>query len=323
MKARPTRIALTLGDPAGIGPEIVQKALLRPGHWQNAELLVVGPEACRPADLLDGWQGVPGYAGFLATEGPTQWSLGKAQAACGAAALAALRTAAQLAQSGQADALVTAPVCKEALHMAGEHVEGQTELLGRWDQAERCEMIGISGDLRVMLHTRHIGLKDALAAISTDGIEAQLHLFHETLQNIGIEAPRLALAGLNPHAGEGGLFGDEEARLLEPALERVRAAGLAVDGPCPPDTVFLQGHMGRYDGILALYHDQAFIPLKLLSAGRGLTLLAGLSYLRVSPVHGTAFDIAGQGLADENNLLAALGAATHWGARRAGLLPAE
>jgi len=294
----------------------VRKALVRPGRWQNAELLVIGPESQRPEGLRDGWQGVPGHAGFCATPGPDRFEMGKAQRSCGEAALAALWKGAELAKSGEAHALVTAPVCKEALHLAGEKVEGQTELLARFDGAQRYEMVGLAGPLRVMLLTRHMALAAALAALDTDAIVWHLELFHETLQSIGIPAPRLALAGLNPHAGEGGLFGDEEARILAPALERVRAAGLHVTGPQPPDTVFLDGFHGKFDGILALYHDQAFIPLKLMSQGRGLTLLAGLSFLRVSPVHGTAFDIAGQGIADETNLLAALEAGALWGAAR-------
>ncbi len=316
MQTPPVRVAVTLGDPAGIGPEIVKKALVRPGRWQSAELLIIGPEALRPEGLRDGWQGVCGHAGYMPTDGPKNWEMGKASAACGTAALAALQKGAELAKSGEAHSLVTAPVCKEALHLAGEKVEGQTEWLARFDGATRYEMLGLSGSLRVMLLTRHMALRQALDAIEPDSLVWHLELLQETLRQIGIENPKLALAGLNPHASEGGLFGDEEARLLLPALERVRAQGLQVTGPQPADTVFLECHEGKFDGILALYHDQAFIPLKLLSKGRGLTLVAGLSFLRISPVHGTAFDIAGQGRADENNMLAALQAGTEWGRRK-------
>ncbi|MCA9000776.1 MAG: 4-hydroxythreonine-4-phosphate dehydrogenase PdxA [Planctomycetes bacterium] len=288
-------IALTMGDPAGIGPEIVTKALARPDLRERMGILVIGVEAARPPGLVDGYPEKLGQAGFVELHGPDAWEMGKAQASCGMAALGALQVGADMARRGDVHALVTAPVCKEALHLAGEAVEGQTELLARWDGAERYEMVAVAGNLRVMLLTRHMALRDALNAIEPESIEWHLELFDRTLRSIGIQEPRLALAGLNPHAGEGGLFGDEEARLLQPALDAVRRRGLRVSGPHPPDTVFLDGRNGKHDGVLALYHDQAFIPLKLLSEGRGVTMIAGLSYLRVSPVHGTAFDIAGRG----------------------------
>ena len=167
--------------------------------------------------------------------------------------------------------------------------------------------------LRVALVTTHLPLRQVADAIQKDQLESIVRILHHSLQStFGIARPMITVCGLNPHAGEGGLFGDEEARLLQPALEEVHARGFDVAGPCPPDTVFLDASEGKHDGVLALYHDQAFIPLKLMSKGRGVTLLAGLSYLRISPVHGTAFDIAGQGIADESNLIAALEMAAEW-----------
>ena len=312
MKPQRPYIALTMGDPAGIGPEVVTKALARTDLRERMGLLVIGLEAARPEGLVDGFPEHPGQAGFVEVAGAKTWEMGKAQEACGLAALSALEVGADMAKRGDVQALVTAPVCKEALHMAGEKVEGQTELLARWDGTERYEMVAVAGDMRVMLLTRHMALREAIASISTDSIGWHLDLFHETLRSIGIEHPHIAMAGLNPHAGEGGLFGNEESRILQPAIEAARARGQHISGPHSPDMVFLDASQGKNDGVLALYHDQAFIPLKLLSKGRGVTLIAGLSYLRVSPVHGTAFDIAGQGIADETNLVAALERAATW-----------
>ena len=303
-------IALTVGDPSGIGPELVRAALCDAALREEVRLVVIGPVAERPSD------GPP-----LARElGPREqqesvwipvptsdrWVLGRAQRASGRLALAALAIGAELAKSGRVDALVTAPVCKEALHMAGERVEGQTELLARWAGVTRYQMVGISGELRVMLLTRHMPLRSAIEAVKTPLVVEHLRLFDESLRQLGLARPRIALAGLNPHAGEAGLLGCEEGDVLAPAVELVRAEGLDVTGPLSPDTVFLQASEGAYDGVLALYHDQAFIPLKLLSAGRGLTWIAGLPYLRLSPVHGTAFDIAGKGIARSENLIHAI-----------------
>jgi 4-hydroxythreonine-4-phosphate dehydrogenase len=162
------------------------------------------------------------------------------------------------------------------------------------------------------LLTRHVPLRDALRSIVPERVRARLHLLDRGLRRLGIEAPRLALAGLNPHAGENGLLGSEEKEILEPAVREAREDGLDVRGPLSPDTVFLRAAQGEFDGVLALYHDQAFIPVKLHAPGEGLTVLLGLPYLRVSPAHGTAFDIAGKGVADPKNLIAALEAAARW-----------
>jgi 4-hydroxythreonine-4-phosphate dehydrogenase len=232
--------------------------------------------------------------------------MGRIQAACGRAAIAALRAGHDLAMDRQVDALVTCPVSKSALHLAGEIVEGQTELLGRWAGVERIEMLAIAGRLRVMLLTRHMPLRIALEHVTRERVIDRLELLEDCLRRIGIEAPRIALAGLNPHAGEGGILGTEDEEILRPAVEVLRRRGLDVVGPRSPDTVFLQASRGEFDGVLALYHDQAFIPIKLLSQDTGVTVLAGLPYLRVSPVHGTAFDIAGRGTASHENLVVAI-----------------
>jgi 4-hydroxythreonine-4-phosphate dehydrogenase len=297
-----------VGDPAGVGPEIAIAALADARVRESVRLTVVGPAKLRPREVPEGIAGPE--RGWVAspTDGP--WEIGRAQRSSGAAALAALRAGVELATSGAVDALVTGPVSKEALHLAGERVEGQTELLARWAGVERHEMV-----VRVMLATRHMPLAAAIASLSTDGIAWRLELFDRTLRDLGIVSPRLALAGLNPHAGEKGLLGSEEEEILAPALRALASRGLAVAGPLSPDSVFLRASRGEFDGVLALYHDQAFIPLKLLSEEQGVTLVAGLPYLRLSPVHGTAFDIAGRGKASAENLVQALLRAAQWGPR--------
>lgn len=303
-------LALTAGDPAGIGPEIVAQVLASAALRPHARLLALGPAACRP-------RGVPLLApdadpraladcAWLATSSAHDWELGRPQASAGRAALAALRAGHELAQARRVDGLVCAPVSKEALHLAGEKVEGQTELLGRWAGVPDVQMLGIAGRLCVLLLTRHVPLRTALAAITPERVLAHLVLLERGLRQLGCATPHLALAGLNPHAGENGLLGSEEGQYLVPAVEQARQQGLDVTGPLSPDTVFLRAAEGEFDGVLALYHDQAFIPLKLHAPHGGLTVLLGLPYLRVSPAHGTAFDLAGQGRADPGNLRLAL-----------------
>ena len=307
-------LALTVGDPAGIGPEITPAAVEAVAG--RARVLVLGHGAVRPSSfpLVSGpgevTEGQP--VGWLDTGGPAAWNLGQVQASCGAAAVSALRAGHELALERRVDALVTGPVNKAALHAAGTKVEGQTELLTQWCGVQRSEMIGLAGKLRVMLATRHMPLREAIGRITTEHITDRLLFLHEALISLGHVGPSIALAGLNPHAGEGGLLGSEEGEILCPAVEAVRAAGVDVVGPVSPDTVFAEGVEGKHTGILALYHDQAFIPLKLMAGGRGVTYIAGLPYGRFSPMHGTAFDIVGQRradgrpVADCGNLIAAL-----------------
>ena len=312
-------IAVTVGDPAGIGPEILPAAMA--ALEGRARLLAVGPASLAPSGvtLVTSPAELPAVpaAAWLdsGADGDVRSGrhrLGEVQASCGDAALRALRAAHDLAMAGEVAAVVTGPVNKAALHAAGAQVEGQTELLSRWAGAERTEMVGFAGALRVMLATRHMPLREAIDRITEEHVLDRLCLLNEALVGLGFEAPRIALAGLNPHAGEGGLLGSEEGAVLAPAVARALAMGIAVSGPVSPDTVFSQGVRGLYDGILALYHDQAFIPLKLMGGGRGVTFVAGLPYLRFSPMHGTAFDIVGKRddrghpVADPGNLIEAL-----------------
>jgi 4-hydroxythreonine-4-phosphate dehydrogenase len=310
MTQRPT-IALAAGDPAGIGPEIVAAALADAELARETRIVALGPGALRPAGVeplapSDVARG--DVHGWIDSGGdPATWRVGEVGAASGRAALDALRIGHELALAGTVDAFVTAPVSKQALHQAGERVEGQTELLARWCGVGRYEMLAVAGELRVMLLSRHMPLRQALECVREERVLERLELLDEALRTLfGVAAPRLALAGLNPHAGENGLLGDEEDLVLRPAVARARARGLDVVGPLPPDSIFVRGARGEWDGVLALYHDQAFIPIKLLSGDEGVTVIAGLPYLRVSPTHGTAFDLAGSGRARPDNLIAAL-----------------
>ncbi len=306
-------LALSVGDPSGIGPEIAPLAVN--AVRDEARVVVLGHGAVRPdgIPLVEATAGMGSHSvAWIDTGGPAEWTLGEVQASCGAAALSALRKGHELALAGEVDALVTGPVNKAAMHAAGETVEGQTELLSRWSGAERYEMMGFVGQLRVMLATRHVSLREALDRITTEHVLDRLLFLDEALRSIGLADPLVGLAGLNPHAGEGGLFGREEIEVLAPAVELARAQGMRIEGPVAPDSVFVRGLRGEFDAVLALYHDQAFIPLKLAGADSGVTFIPGLPYRRFSPMHGTAFDIVGkrrsdgQPVADPTNLTEAL-----------------
>lgn len=315
-------LAVPVGDPAGIGPEVVTSAMARLEVRAVAKVLAIGPSELRPdaVPLVDDpLEAAELPSAWLATEGPKDWSMGEPSAACGEAAIAALRAGHELAFAGAVDGLVTGPVSKEAFHLAGERVEGQTELLAQWCGVERYGMLAMTGELRALLLTRHMPLREALGSITREAVLDHLELLNATLKELGFAEPRLALPGLNPHAGEAGLLGEEERKLLEPALAAARSLGLNVTGPISPDVVFRDAAAGKYDGVLALYHDQAFLPIKILGESNGCTLAAGLPYLRMSPVHGTAFDIAGEGVASSDNLVATIRSAAALCARRADL----
>ncbi len=311
-----TLLALTAGDPAGIGPEIVASILAEKQLRESTAILAIGPETEAPFGMVriasfEEWDPETGNA-WLVSQESAGWRKGRASREGGEAALCALQLGAQLALAGRVDALVTAPVSKEAMHLAGERVEGQTQLLERWAGAPRVEMLACVRDLRVMLLTRHQPLAEALLEIDGPKVVGGLTFLDHELRRLGVDAPRIALAGLNPHAGEGGLFGTEELDTLVPACEEARTRGIDVTPPLPADSVFVRAAAGEFDAVLALYHDQAFIPVKLHAPGEAVTLLLGLPYVRVSPAHGTAFDIAGQGRADPTNLRIAVSQASLW-----------
>ena len=278
-------LAITLGDPAGIGPEVVEKAL--------AGLDV-------PVRL------------FGRTSAPIRY--GEISAEYGRIALNAIHAAIDAVERGECSALVTAPIHKQSIGLAGAKFPGHTELLagraGLQRYAYDYAMYFDSPRLRTVLLSVHVPLREALASIDADSIAALAKLMTREYERLYGKTPRIAVAGVNPHAGEGGKFGDEEAIVAE----GVKKGGANVTGPHPPDTVFLSAASGRYDVVLAMYHDQGLIPIKTLAFEQSVNVTIGLPYLRVSVDHGTAFDIAGKGIADA----APMRYAIEWAARHAG-----
>jgi 4-hydroxythreonine-4-phosphate dehydrogenase len=328
----PTRpLLVTMGDPSGIGPEIIARAAAA-GALDDA--VVVGDggvmrralRACgldRPVALL---QMPADFAacppGVLAVCTPAglhpgldQLPYGAVDGRAGAAAARCIEQAVAWATQGAGRAIVTAPIHKEALFAAGVRFPGHTEMLQALAVPAGAppppvRMMLANDELRVVLVTIHLSLRRAIDALSIDGIAETLAITHAAGLRFGIAAPRIAVAGLNPHAGEGGLFGDEEIRLIAPAIARARAAGIAASGPYAPDTVFMRardtaGKPGEFDFVVAMTHDHGLIPVKYLGVDQGVNVTLGLPFVRTSPDHGTAFDIAGRGVADPASLLAA------------------
>jgi 4-hydroxythreonine-4-phosphate dehydrogenase len=279
------RLAVTLGDPRGIGPEVVAKALaLGP---LDAEITIVG-------------SGERGAGPSVASEGTAPRSLLPQEA--GRIAGEAVEQAVRLALAGEVDAIVTGPVHKHALHLAGFRYPGLTELLSHLAGDVDVAMMLAAGALRVVLVTTHIPLKDVPTAVTTARVVACGRIAERALREWwGISAPRLALCALNPHAGESGLFGDEDERVLAPAAKALGAAG-----PLPADTVFVRALKGEFDAVLTPYHDVGMTAVKVAGFGRGVNVTLGLPFPRVAPDHGTALDIAGQGIADPGSMRAAL-----------------
>jgi 4-hydroxythreonine-4-phosphate dehydrogenase len=330
MDAKP--LLLTMGDACGIGPEIIVKAFI---DGAAAGCVVVGePQVLRRAAQLLG-QAVPLAlieapadlavvpTGCLAVLRPdtlpaglaeTPW--GRVHAACGAAAARCIECAVQWIGRGQAAAMVTAPLHKEALAAAGIGFPGHTEMLQALATPEGgtpmpVRMMLANGELRVVLVSIHVALRRAVDLVSFDSVLQTIRIAHQAAAAWGQPRPRIGVAGLNPHAGEGGLFGDEEQRFIAPAVEAARRQGIDASGPFAPDTVFMRarhatGHPGEFDLVVAMTHDHGLIPVKYLGVEQGVNVTLGLPFVRTSPDHGTAFDIAGTGAADASSLKAAI-----------------
>jgi 4-hydroxythreonine-4-phosphate dehydrogenase len=314
-------VAISMGDPTGIGPEVTLKALARPAVRRRLTPILVGDaETFRAAAArarldvaLAAWEpGSPLPRGAIAMRatsalGAAARRPGRPSLAGGRAAYGAILEAVRLIRGGFADALVTAPVCKANLAAAGVTESGHTELLARLTGAGAVRMMMIGERLRVVLVTTHVAIARLPKILSRRAVLETILLTHATLrERFAIARPRIAVTGLNPHAGEEGLFGDEERRLIAPAVRDARRVRVRADGPLAADSLFAHAAAGRWDAIVCMYHDQGLGPFKLLHFTDGVNYTAGLPFVRTSPDHGTAHDIAGQEKADDRSMVAAL-----------------
>jgi len=353
-----TCLALTMGDPCGIGPEIVAAQWLQPrapkafvvgdpGVMSRAieALAKVRPEAARlrvlhhqgalpPSGKMDAWLelsepatssshdgslAVPVWAPPDLPFGLSELPWGQVDARAGQAAAVCVRAAANAVLAGQAAAMVTAPLHKEALSAAGEPFPGHTELLQALatplgQPLVPVRMMLANHELKTVLVSIHVSLRQALEAVTLANVLQTIEITHQSLVSMGVAHPRIAVAGLNPHAGEGGLFGSEEIDTIVPAIAAARAQGIDATGPHAPDTVFMRArhapdHPGEFDVVVAMYHDQGLIPVKYLGVAHGVNVTLGLPLVRTSPDHGTAFDLAGKGLADPCSMAEAMAVA--------------
>jgi 4-hydroxythreonine-4-phosphate dehydrogenase len=292
------RIALTMGDPAGIGPEIVRLAMADARVREACDPVVYGPPD------------------------PSAFAPGRLSAEAGRAAYDALVRAVDDALAHRVAAVATAPISKEAWALAGLPWRGHTDLLAHLTGAPHAAMMFYSRALRVVLATVHVALASVPSLVTRHGLEALVRLAAGELPRFGFPAPRLAVAGLNPHAGEHGVIGIEDEAVLRPAVEACRADGIAVSGPFPADTLFVRAVRGEFDAVVACYHDQGLIPIKLVAFGQAVNVTLGLPIVRTSVDHGTAFDIAGKGVADPGSLVEAILLAARLADPRPGRTPA-
>jgi 4-hydroxythreonine-4-phosphate dehydrogenase len=314
-------IAVTMGDPAGIGPEIVAKTFAEEGFRDESMSLVVGDPAIleRAAKLLELPLRVneipdpeeaafePGNVDVLAAgEVPEDLPFGELDARAGDAAFRYVERATELASAGRVGAIATAPLNKEAMHLAGHKYPGHTEILADLTGTEDYAMMLVTDELKVIHVSTHVSLKEAIERVRPERELAVMRLAHDALRKLGVESPKVAVAGLNPHAGENGLFGTEDLEHIAPAVEEAKEKGIEASGPWPPDTVLMRARRGEFDVVVVQYHDQGHIPVKLMGFDTGVNVTVGLPFFRTSVDHGTAFDIAGTGKADHASMRAAL-----------------
>jgi 4-hydroxythreonine-4-phosphate dehydrogenase len=316
------RIGITMGDPAGIGPEVVLKAVAEEDIRRLCVPVIIGDaqllaHTARTLDLQCGYDIVRRGEPF-----PDQFSdpiifhldniggfiePGIESGAAGKAAAGYIEAAVELCAAGSIEAIATAPINKRALFLGGYSFPGHTEFLAHLTGAEEYAMAFVAANLRIVLLSTHVPLSEAIRLVEKDRLVKVIKLAYRELRRWGIERPRLALAALNPHGAEGGLFGVEEASEMVPAIEACRALDdINVHGPVSADTVFLRASRGEFDAVIACYHDQAMIPVKCLSFGEAVNVTLGLPFIRTSVDHGTAFDIAGKGIAEHSSMVAAI-----------------
>lgn len=323
-------IAITMGDPSGIGPEIVAQSLNRPEVYLRCRPIVTGDAQIMRLAVDIVAKGLKINAVKSVAEARfeygtvdvldlglidmSQFSFGALSAQSGRAAFESVRKAIELAMAGEVDATVTAPLNKEALHSAGYDFAGHTEIYAHFTHTDKYAMLLADEHLRIIHVSTHVPLRKACDLVKRERIVAVAELLRDACLSFGIENPRLGIAGLNPHASDGGLFGDEERLEIAPAVEQLRSRGFCVEGPVPPDTLFSRARSGQFDGCVAMYHDQGHIPFKVagfewdqktqrMTSVKGVNITLGLPIIRVSVDHGTAFDVAGKGIANPDALL--------------------
>ena len=317
----PPLIAVTMGDPAGIGPEIVALTFAEGDFRERNRAIVVGDAKIleRAVRLLD----LPLRANVIAepeeasfepgtidvipeTGLPEDLPFGELDARAGDAAFRYVERATDLASAGRVAAIATAPLNKEAMHLAGHKYPGHTEILAELTGTKDYAMMLVTDELKVIHVSTHVSLREAIERARPERELAVIRLANDALRKLGVESPRVAVAGLNPHAGENGLFGTEDAEQIAPAVAAAVEDGIDASGPHPPDTVMMRARMGAFDIVVVQYHDQGHIPIKLMGFDTGVNVTVGLPFFRTSVDHGTAFDIAGTGKAEPASLRAAL-----------------
>lgn len=329
--ARSPTIGITMGDPAGVGPEIIVKALRSRKVRSLCRAVVIG----RPEVLDSASRSLGSTQYFEPVSDPSRRTaagssplieagasladlrLGRPRAAGGRAAVAAIEKAAELALAGEIDGIVTAPISKEAIRRGGSPFPGHTEMLASLTGTENYAMMLVGGGLRVSLATIHIPLREVPRSLTTGGIRRIIDLTWRALGDFGAADAKIAVCGLNPHAGEAGIMGEEDRRLIAPAVRAAARKGIPVSGPWPADTIFYRAARGEFGAVVAMYHDQGLIPLKTIAFDSGVNLTLGLPIIRTSVDHGTAYDIAGKGIASPSSLMAAIKIAAGMARQRA------
>jgi len=333
MTAKKPIIGITMGDPAGIGPEIAAKTLLKKDIYNTCRPIIIGDAktmklavrllnidlAVRSLSNITHAQFEHGTIDVFDLQNVdlNQLEPGKISAMAGNAAFEAVKKVIELALANKIDATVTGPINKESIHLAGHHFPGHTEIYAHFTHTQDFAMLLVSDNLRVIHVSTHVSVRQACDLVKKERILKVIELLNRACQQFGIESPRIGVAGLNPHASDGGLFGDEEAQEIIPAISAARAQGLLVEGPLPPDILFPKAKGSCYDGCVAMYHDQGHIPFKYdgflwnralgqMETIKGVNITLGIPIIRVSVDHGTAFEIAGKGIANPDSLILAI-----------------
>jgi 4-hydroxythreonine-4-phosphate dehydrogenase len=314
------RLAITMGDPGGVGPEVVVKALDSPAIRNICMPIVIGDPSiieetlrllevalkARVIESPEEYKHIKGAINIIGTDGKAGFIKNKPTARGGKACAGYIKKAVEFALNGRVDGIVTAPISKEALKMADIPWPGHTEMLACLTKTKDYAMMLAGGPLRVILVTIHTALKNVPGLITKQKILKTIRLAKCACEMLNIKKPLIAVAGLNPHAGEAGMFGDEEINKIAPAIKEAVREGIPVSGPYPPDTIFHKAYKGEVDIIVCMYHDQGLIPLKMLAFDKGVNVTVGLPFVRTSPDHGTAYDIAWKGKADPSSMIEAI-----------------